>query len=131
MASLFEVCNEELVNWLQPGLVTVLMPRNARNGCQRFAWAGQALNLIQDVWRVMSCLHHACSRCAVLARVRGGLRLHVESGRVTVKGLHKEFVKEAAAVMRLLLRSVADRCTAETKLSMASSRSHIIFTLSR
>jgi kinesin family member 11 len=62
--------------------------------------------------------------------MQGELRLHEEGGRVTVKGLHEEFVEEAAAVMRLLLRGVANRRTAETKLNMASSRSHSIFTLS-
>jgi kinesin family member 11 len=51
------------------------------------------------------------------------------SGRMTVRGLHEEFVESASAVLRLLARGVANRRTAETKLNKASSRSHSIFTV--
>jgi kinesin family member 11 len=64
------------------------------------------------------------------AYMQSELRLSDEGGRVTVKGQHEEFVGEHAAAMRLLMRGVANRRTAETKLNMASSRSHSIFTLS-
>jgi kinesin family member 11 len=49
---------------------------------------------------------------------------------VTVKGLREEYIEGAPAAMRVLLRGVANRRTAETKLNMSSSRSHSIFTIS-
>lgn len=64
------------------------------------------------------------------ADAQSELRLSEEGGRVSVKGLREEFIDDAAAAMRLLQRGVAARRTAETKLNMASSRSHTIFTLS-
>ena len=57
------------------------------------------------------------------------LRLQEDSGRVAVKGLREEFIESHAQAMQILQQGVAARRTAETRLNMASSRSHSIFTI--
>ena len=58
------------------------------------------------------------------------LRLQDDGGRASVRGLHEAFVASPEEALSLLARGVAARRTAETRLNMASSRSHSIFTLS-
>jgi kinesin family member 11 len=143
--SFLEIYNEELVDLLQPGKVrcgtpaTVPRkraahrpgtPRSSCLPCIRSAHSSPAAPS-QPMARVpRHAAHLVVGRHQRSRPLQADLRLQEESGKVVVKGLKEEFIESAGEAMRVLLRGVANRRTAETRLNMASSRSHSIFTIS-